>query len=358
MTLYAPPSKNQLVRMIDNDGMPIADLPESATAPDKWLRYYKQMVLSRILDQKIIALQRTGQLGTYPSCLGQEAIGTVMGMSLKQEDVLVPYYRDQAAQLARGVSIEELLLYWGGDERGCDFKQCREDFPVAVPIATQITHAAGVASAFKVRKQSKAVITSCGDGATSRGDFYESLNLAGVWQLPLVIIVNNNQWAISVPIEIQTAAETIAHKAQAAGIEGIRVDGNDALALDTTITAALEKAYAGKGATLIEAVSYRLTDHTTADDASRYRSHSDVKANWQYEPIKRLRQFLLHQQWWNETKEKALVEQCKLEIDAAVEIYLNYPKQSPEAMIDYLYSELPIELYYQRNQLIQRGGAS
>ncbi len=347
---------------LDKQGHPLKDpsqeansLPEIANDIGTLQHYYRHMVLTRMLDQKIIALQRTGLVGTYPSCLGQEAIGTAVGSLLHKEDIFVPYYRDQAAQLARGVSIKELLLYWGGDERGSDFEQCREDLPVCVPIATQLTQAAGVASAIKIRKQSRAVIASCGDGATSRGDFYEAINLAGVWQLPLVIIVTNNRWAISVPLEIQTAAETIAHKAFAAGIPSERVDGNDIIAMHDVVERALKRAYTHKGPTLIEAITYRLSDHTTADDASRYRNHNEVKSHWAGEPIKRLRLYLQHHDAWSDADEQAWQAQCQTRIEGAVESYLNTPREKPEAFIDHLYASLPTELIEQREHLIAKG---
>jgi len=228
------------------------------------LPLYRNMVLTRLFDAKCVALQRTGRLGTYASCLGQEAIGAGVGHALRQDDVLLPTYREHGAQLLRGATVEELLLYWGGDERGSDFSGPREDFPVCIPIATQCTHAAGVATAFKVRKQARAAVVMCGDGATSKGDFYEAVNLAGVWSLPLVIVVSNNQWAISVPRSKQSGAETLAQKAIAGGVAGEQVDGNDVIAVRNAVGQALDRARGGEGATLIECLTYRLGDHTTA----------------------------------------------------------------------------------------------
>lgn len=317
--------------------------------------YYKAMVLTRTFDQKIIALQRTGQMGTYPSVLGQEAIGTSIGYTLQPQDVFVPYYRDQATQWLRGVPMPDILRYWGGDERGNAFGgQAQQDFPCCVPIATQITHAAGIATAFKVRKEHRAVVVTCGEGATSRGDFYESLNLAGAWHLPLVIVVNNNQWAISVPREVQTAAQTIAQKAIAAGVHGLQVDGNDPLAMHEAMTQALDHAYHFKGCTLIEAVSYRLGDHTTADDATRYRSQEALNQAWQREPIKRLQTYLHANGQWDESQQQALQEACQQKVKQAVEEYLATPPEAPEAMFDYLYEELPPELLEQRQHLLDK----
>ena len=200
------------------------------------------MVSTRLFDRAAINLQRTGALGTYPSGEGQEAIGAGVGFAMRDDDLLVPYYRDVATQIQRGVLFEEILRYWGGDEWGMHYRSQREDFPISVPIATQCCHAVGVACAFKYRQQARVAVTTCGDGATSKGDFYESINIAGAMHLPVVFVVNNNRWAISVPLAKQTAAASIAHKALAAGIDGYRVDGNDAIAVVQVMQEALEQA--------------------------------------------------------------------------------------------------------------------
>ncbi|MCG7588750.1 thiamine pyrophosphate-dependent enzyme, partial [Photobacterium sp. OFAV2-7] len=265
-------------RFIDHHGNLVDQLP--AWADQSTLKgFYCDMVLTRIYDNKAIALQRTGKLGTYPSHLGSEAIGIAIGRALKAEDVFIPYYRDMPAMWARGIGMEKNLQYWGGDERGSDFSpddsHCR-DLPFCVPIATQCTHAVGVAAALKIQGNHQAALVTCGDGATSKGDFLESLNCAGAWNIPLVFVINNNQWAISVPRAIQCGAEFLSDKAKGAGLEGLTVDGNDIVAMYDAVITSLDKARKGKGATLIEAISYRLSDHTTADDASRYRSEDEL----------------------------------------------------------------------------------
>jgi len=352
---FAAEFKIPYYQYLSDDGEPLDCFPEHLCDTELWIKFYKHMILVRTLDQKVIALQRTGQMGTYPSCLGQEAIGSAIGFTMDDTDVFAPYYRDQATQLLRGVPMEDIMRYWGGDERGSNFTGvAKEDFPLCVPISTQITHAAGIATAFKVRRQRRAVVTTCGEGGTSRGDFSESINLAGTWQLPMVIVVNNNQWAISVRREDQTAAETIAQKAISAGIEGIQVDGNDPIAMLHIMDQALEKAHSGKGPTLIEAVSYRLCDHTTADDATRYRSADELNKGWEREPVKRLQSFLHGKNLWDEDKEQALIAECKEKVQAAAEVYLATPQEPPEAMFDYLYAELPAELEEQRAHVIQK----
>jgi len=328
-------------------------LPENTDWP-RLVDGYRHMALIRTFDKKAVNLQRTGKLGTYASCLGAEAIAVAGGMALHDSDVFVPYYRDHATQYLRGVPLYQILQYWGGDERGNAFPAdtpAARDLPNCVPIATQLTQAAGIATKAKLDHGRAAVLATCGDGATSRGDFHEALNVAGVWQLPLVVMVNNNQWAISVPRSLQTASDTIAQKAVAAGIEGFQVDGNDLPALLEALDYALKKARHGKGATLIEAVSYRLGDHTTADDASRYRKASDLHNAWQREPVARLRQALADAGHWNAEQEKQWLAECQQQVDNAVETYLNQPPQLPTDMLDYLYAELPEALKAQRAAL-------
>jgi pyruvate dehydrogenase E1 component alpha subunit len=254
--------------------------------------------------------------------------------------------------LQRGVKMSDILAYWGGDERGSDFAN-PHDLPICVPIASQCLHAAGVAVAFKLRKQPRVAVAVVGDGGTSKGDFYEAINLAGVWQLPIVFVINNNQWAISLPRSAQTGAETLAQKAIAAGIQGEQVDGNDVIAMREACARALEKARLGGGPTLIEALSYRLCDHTTADDASRYRQVDEVIAAQAKEPLTRLRTYLINQGVWDQAAEKALIADATEEVEAAVEIFKNATPQPPTAMVDYLYASLPHALADQRNDILE-----
>jgi pyruvate dehydrogenase E1 component alpha subunit len=341
-------------RYIDHDGKVVGTLPKIAEDPDALIPLYRAMVLSRVFDKKAIALQRTGNLGTYASSLGQEAVFVAVGAVMKKQDVLVPYYRECGAQLLRGVTMTELLLYWGGDERGMDYAGPREDLPICVPIASQIPQAAGVALAMKHRNEARVAVTMFGDGSTSKGDFYEAANAAGAWNLPLVFVVNNNQWAISVPLQEQTHCETLAQKAIAAGFPGEQVDGNDLIAVFDRFSAAIEKARTGGGPTLIEAITYRLSDHTTADDASRYRSDEELSANWEHEPIKRLRQYLVACGYWDQQREEQLHRTCEREVEQAIQAYLDTPPPEPESMFDYLYANLPETLQSQRNDLLKK----
>jgi pyruvate dehydrogenase E1 component alpha subunit len=344
----------RFTRYIDNDGKAVGSLPEIAKDPDALIPLYRAMVLNRAFDKQAIALQRTGKLGTYASSLGQEAVFVAVGSVMKKQDVLVPYYRECGAQLLRGVTMTELLLYWGGDERGMDYAGPREDLPICVPIASQIPQAAGVALAMKYRREPRVAVTMFGDGATSKGDFYEAANAAGVWNLPLVFVLINNQWAISVPLHEQTHCETLAQKAIAAGFPGEQVDGNDVIAVFDRCSAAIERARAGGGPTLIEAITYRLSDHTTADDASRYRSDEELSTHWEYEPIKRLRQYLITSGYWDQQRDEQLHSTCELEVEQAAQAYLDTPLPEPESMFDYLYANLPATLHPQREDLSKK----
>lgn len=329
-------------------------LPDFARNPRQMTAFYKTMLLTRLFDRKAVALQRTGQLGTYASSLGQEAIGVAIGTAMRSDDVLLPAYREYAAQFLRGVRMTDILLYWGGDERGMDYQIPREDFPICVPIAGQSTHAVGVAYAFKYRKEARIAVCVLGDGGTSKGDFYEAINLAGAWHLPVLFVINNNQWAISVPRKRQSAAETLAQKAIAAGFTGEQVDGNDVIALYERVQSALENVRNSGGPMLIEALTYRMCDHTTADDARRYRSDREVEAQRAYDPLQRLKQYLLGAGYWDEDRDVQLAESCNAEVDAAVKAYLDTPVQPPESMFDYLYETLPDALAEQRRQAGRR----
>ncbi len=335
-------------RFLDASGEAVAELPEFARDPAALIPLYRAMVLTRRFDAKAVALQRTGRLGTYASSLGQEAVTVGLAAAMVAEDVLLPTYRESGAQLWRGVRMEELLLYWGGDERGSDFEGPRGDFPVCVPIASQCLHAVGVAYARMLRQEPGAAVCVCGDGATSNGAFYEAINYAGVWRVPAVFVVNNNQWAISLPRSAQTAAATLAQKAIAAGIPGGQVDGNDVIAVRDAVEHALARARAGEGPTVVEALTYRMADHTTADDAGRYRAADEVSGHWAKDPIARLRNYLSAAGAWTKDAEERLIEEINGEIDAAVEHYLAAAPPPPEAMFDHLYAELPVAYAGQR----------
>ncbi|MGI9316509.1 MAG: pyruvate dehydrogenase (acetyl-transferring) E1 component subunit alpha [bacterium] len=343
-------------RFIDETGEVVQKLPAFAADSHDLVALYRAMVLTRIFDERAVNLQRTGRLGTYASSLGQEAVGVGVAAAMQDLDVLLPSFREQGAMLWRGVTMAEILQYWGGDERGSDFSEAASDFPICIPVGTHFPHAVGVAFALKQQKVDAAAVVIAGDGATSRGDFYEAMNIAGLWRLPAVFVINNNQWAISVSRSRQTASQTLAQKSVAAGILGLQVDGNDVVAVRQSVKEALERARNNGVATVIEAITYRLTDHTTADDASRYRSDQEVSEHWQYEPVRRLRQYLEKQHEWSAEDEETLQKQVLVDTEDAVQVYLDNAAPKVESMFDHLFKKLPEVLARQREHIINRAG--
>ena len=333
------------------DGGVIRPLPGFASDSGLLVSLYRAMLLARAFDLKAVSLQRTGRLGTYAVSLGQEAVSVGIASAMREEDVLLPSYRDNAALLWRGVKMEEILLFWGGDERGNCSSGPAHDFPFCIPVGSQAPHAAGVAYALKLKKEPRVAVCLFGDGATSKGDVWEAMNCAGVWKLPLVFVANNNQWAISVPLRLQTASETLAQKAIAAGFPGEQVDGNDVVAMRAAAEEAIAAARAGQGPRFIEALTYRLGDHTTADDAGRYRPPEEVQARWKEEPIGRLRSYLVSQRVWGKSQEEQLVAECQERVEAAVERYLATGPRSAETMFDHLYFKLPAVYVGQRAEI-------
>ncbi|MEX2648602.1 MAG: pyruvate dehydrogenase (acetyl-transferring) E1 component subunit alpha [Alphaproteobacteria bacterium] len=341
---------------LDATGRPLGPLPAFAEDAATVTGFYRAMARARAFDEKAIALQRTGRLGTYASSLGQEAVGVGTASAMRPADVLLPSFREHAAQLWRGVTLKELFLYWGGDERGSDFAGPREDFPVCIPVASHFPHAAGVALAMALRGEPRAAVAIAGDGATSKGDFYEALNVVGLWRLPAVFVINNNQWAISVRRRDQTAAATLAQKAIAAGLPGEQVDGNDVIAVHDAVARALARARSGEGGALIECLTYRLGDHTTADDASRYRDDDEVRPHWAEEPVLRTRAFLVSRHAWTKEDEESLLKSCAAEVEAAAEAYLATAPEFKGAIFDHTFAALPDDLARQRAGAVEPSG--
>ena len=333
------------------DGTVLRPLPSFASDTGALLALYRGMVLTRAFDLKAVSLQRTGRLGTYAVSLGQEAVSVGIASAMRAEDVVLPSYRDNGTLLWRGTKMEEILLFWGGDERGNLSSGPAHDFPYCIPVGSQAPHATGVAYAFKLRKEPRVAVCLFGDGATSKGDVWEAMNFAGVHKLPVVFVANNNQWAISVPLKLQTASQTLAQKAIAAGFAGEQVDGNDVIAVRAAAEDGIAQARAGAGPRLIEALTYRLSDHTTADDAARYRPPEEVQARWKEEPISRLRAYLVSQNAWGKAQEEELAAECQKQIEAAIERYLASAPRAPETMFDHLYAELPPTYASQRAEL-------
>ncbi len=343
------------IQFLDAEGQLVRnDLPAFARDTKQLVKLYQEMVMARVFDAKAIALQRTGKLGTYAPCLGHEATYLAIGSAMQADDVLAVSYREYGAQFHRGVKPRELLMYWGGDERGNDFSGPAHDFAWCVPIGTQCLHAAGSALAFKIRKEARVAVCTIGDGGSSKADFNSALNVAGAMTLPLVSIIVNNQWAISVPRGAQTGAKTLAQKGIAAGLECVQVDGNDFIAMRHVLDHAVKRARHGHGGMCIEAVTYRLSDHTTADDARRYRPEQEVKDAWQREPLRRMKAYLQSLNAWTEEEETAWKETCTKYVDAEVNAYLETRAQPVEAMFDYTYADLPPDLVAQRAEAVAR----
>lgn len=339
------------LQYLGEDGSLRQDLPEGFD-PRTLVPLFEQMLFVRTFDSKAIALQRTGKLGTYAACLGHEATHVGIGASTRPEDTFAPSYREYGAQFMRGVRPREVLMYWGGDERGSDFEVARHDFPWCVPISTQCLHAAGAALAFKLRGEPRVAVTCCGDGGSSKTDTYAAINSAGAYALPFVQCIINNGWAISVPRSAQTGAPTLAQKGLAGGLYCLQVDGNDMIAVLEGMRRAMERARGGGGGSVIEFLTYRLHDHTTADDARRYRDEDEVKAAWKRDPVPRLRTYLTSLKLWDEAREQAWIAECGKRVDEEINAYLESKVQPVEAMFDYLYADPPPDLLRQRDTAI------
>ena len=317
------------------------------------MRMYMTMLVLRMFDDKALKLQRQGRIYTYPPCLGQEAaqIGSIA--ALDTSDWMFPSYREHGCYLWRGAPLKALFTYLMGSELGMKIPEGKHDFLVAIPIATQTIHAVGVAWAAKIMKKKEASIVYFGDGATSEGDFHAAMNFAGVFKTPTVFFCQNNQWAISVPRKKQTASQTIAQKALAYGFEGIQVDGNDVLGVYRVVKEAIDKAHRGEGPTLIEAITYRRTMHTTADDPNKYRDPAEVKEWETKDPIKRFRVYLERNGIWNEDLEKKTAERATQEIEKALEEAEAVKMDDYNDMFKYTYSKMPPHLVEQMNELTE-----
>jgi len=303
-------------------------------------KMYELLVLSRAFDQRALNLQREGRLGTYASILGQEASQIGSAFALEKSDWIFPSFREMGVYITMGYPLHMLFQYWSGDERGVKCPEGLNIFPVCVPVGTQLPHAAGAAMGVKYRGDKKAVACYFGDGGTSEGDFHEGMNFAGVFKLPVVFICQNNHWAISVPREKQTASKTLAQKAFAYGFEGIQVDGNDVFAVYKAVKEALEKARKDSGPTFIECFTYRMSDHTTADDAARYRLKEEID-NWKpKDPILRLKLFMEKKGLWNKQYQTDVENKAKEAVDEAVKMEEAIEHPEPKDMFTFTYAKL------------------
>ncbi|MCY4729476.1 pyruvate dehydrogenase (acetyl-transferring) E1 component subunit alpha [Natronomonas gomsonensis] len=344
------------VRVLDEDGRVVdgAEVPD--LSDERLVEMYRQMRLARHFDQRAVSLQRQGRMGTYPPLSGQEAAQIGSAAAMDDDDWMFPSYREHGAAYVRGVDLAQTLRYWMGDERG-NALEGLNIFPVAVPIATQILHATGAAWASNLKdgENRNAFVCYFGDGATSEGDFHEGLNFAGVFDAPAVFFCNNNQWAISVPRERQTASETLAGKADAYGFEGVQVDGMDPLAVYQVTREAIEKAKAGDPdglrPTLIEAVQYRFGAHTTADDPSVYRDEEEVEKWKAKDPIPRLESYLRNNGVLDDEAVDAVTQSVEDEVAEAITEAENFERPDATDMFDYVFEERTERLDEQRAHL-------
>lgn len=327
----------------------IAAEKRSELSPELLLHMYELMFVARTFDRRAVALQRQGRIGTFAPLEGQEAAQVGSALALRKHDFVFPSYREHAVMYIHGMPLSSILLYWNGRYEGCVPPEGVNLFPVAVPIATQIPHASGAALAAKLRNLDQVVITYFGDGATSEGDFHEGMNFAAVFQVPLVLFCQNNGYAISVPLIRQTRVPRIADKAAAYGMEGITVDGNDVIEVYHAVRYAVQKAATGGGPTLVEAVTYRIGSHTTADDPTRYRTPEEVEEWKRKDPLRRLElrlreNGLWSDRWYQETEQKA-----QQVVEDATKEMLAQPRASLDSIFQHVYAEPTPSILEQQN---------
>lgn len=348
-------TKEDMFQVMDPEGKADLAAIEGISEADR-MKMYRFMIFTRLWNTKALSLQRQGRLGTLASVRGQEASNVGMGLALDPADWFCPAFREYGAMFVRGSEPAKLFQYWGGDERGAAPPKDSHMLPVCITVGSHLCHAAGIAFGAKIRGEKIAVMSSSGDGSTSQGDFHESLNFAGVFKLPVVFAIQNNHWAISVPLHQQTASETIAEKAQAYGINGERVDGNDIFAVYLAAKRLLDQARSEFKPSLMELVTYRMDDHTTSDDASRYRTE-EMLAPWKAkDPIERMRKFLVANHGWDDNKETELQAELTAQVEKAVQDYEALPLPHPTEMFDHMYAEMPWHLREQKEQMLERLG--
>ncbi len=325
----------------------IPDVPEQ-----KMVEWYQWMVLGRVYSDQMVALQRQGRMGTFAAGNGQEATAVGLAAPLQKEDWLVASYRENLSHFVKGVSIIPLMKQWGGHIAD-DYPPELNSLPFQVVLGTQMLHAVGIAQAIKYSGKPQVVVTSCGDGASSEGDFNEALNFAGVFKAPVIFVVQNNGWAISTPRKQQTAAESIAGRGRGFGVPGYVVDGNDLLAVYQVVSDAVARARAGDGPTLIEAITYRLTAHTTADDPTKYRSDSEVGPWLKRDPLLRYRKFLMNRNLLTKLEDQRIYQEAEARMLAAVETYEALAPQQPGMLFNLVYDKPSAQLKRQKQALLR-----
>jgi pyruvate dehydrogenase E1 component alpha subunit len=340
----------ELFQVVAEDGRVRPELEPTLSSSDL-RRLYSLMAITRAADLKALKLQRQGRMGTFAPSLGHEACQVGSALAMMPADWAFPYFRDLGTFLTLGLPLKNYYLYWMGNEEGMRIPPGLNIFTICVPVGSQLPHSVGCGMALKYRKEQAAALAYFGDGATSEGDFSEALNFAGVFKTPNVFICLNNQYAISTPVSRQTAAKTIAQKASAYGFDGLRADGNDVLAMYALTRQALEKARSGGGPTLIEAFTYRMGNHTTSDDASRYRTESELNEWSRRDPIERFRLYLKDKGLWDEPFENSVQKEADDLISRAVEEAEGTPPPRPEDLFIHTCKEMTPELSDQLAEL-------
>ncbi len=342
----------EYVSILDEKGNFDDKLGKGLITDEQALDLYERMTVCRQLDEFAFKLQRSGRMGTYPQNKGQEAAAVGTALALRPgQDWVVPSYRENAALFMMGLPMHYVLLYWMGDERGSQIPENVKMTPLSVPIGTHMLHASGIAYAEKVRKTDNVVATYFGDGATSEGDFHEAMNFASTMKTPTIFINQNNSWAISVPRSKQMNSETVAQKALAYGMPTVRCDGNDIFAVKYVMDEAVKRARAGEGPSFIECITYRLGDHTTADDARRYRDPKEVEAWLNRDPLIRTRKYLEARKIWDADKDEQLQERAKTIVKEVVATAEGIEKPEVDSIFNAMYAEPHAELVRQRDTM-------
>lgn len=346
----------EYLQILDEQGRLDEKLGKGVLKDEEVVALYEHMCLCRAYDEVAFKLQRSGRMGTYPQNIGQEAAATGAGFALRKGvDWLVPCYRENSALFWHGLPMEHILLHWMGDERGNQIPEGVNVLPISIPIGTHMLHAVGIAWAAKLRKEDRVVCTFFGDGATSEGDFHEAMNFATVLKVPVIFYCQNNSWAISVPSTKQFACETLAQRAFAYGAHGVRIDGNDLFASVKATRDAMERAKQGK-VTLIEAMTYRMGDHTTADDARRYRDAAELEKWKGRDPLLRVRRYMEAKKLWGDAKQEALDARNKERVSEIVKNAEGIAPPTTDEIFDHTFAPpLPAQLLRQKETMRTAG---
>lgn len=341
------PLEGKMLSIMDIEGNVIEKDLMPEINDDRLVDLYKTMLLTKVVDTKALQYQRQGRMLTYAPNRGQEAAQLGAIAATEERDWLVPAFRELGAWLYKGVPLEQIYIYWYGSEMGSKFPDNVKMLPVAVPIASQINHGAGLAMASKYKGEDSVTMAFVGDGGTSHGEFHEGMNFAAVFDAPLVVIIQNNQYAISVPRHLQTRAKTLAEKAIGYGIPGIQVDGNDIFAMYAAAKEAVERARRGEGPTLIEAVTYRLGPHTTSDDPTIYREDIEVEEWAKKDPIVRFKKYLIKRGLWSEEQDVKEIEDYEELVNETFKKVENSGETPLEDIFIYHYETMPQHLQEQ-----------